>query len=97
MLKKSIRDVKKRNIYQLCETNFILSNFILKHSKIKKFLKFFFLINYSKIYNSKVKAKNRCVFSGRSRSTYSFARISRLFLRENAFINKLPGLQKSYW
>ncbi len=97
MLKKTLIDVKKRNKYLLSETNYIISNFILKHNKIKKFLIFFLLLNYFKTQNSKIKSKNKCVFSGRSRSTYSFAKISRLFLRENAFINKLPGLQKSYW
>ena len=47
--------------------------------------------------NSKTQINNRCVLSGRARSIYKFARLSRLFLRENEYINLLPGLQKSYW
>lgn len=46
---------------------------------------------------TKVRFKNRCVFSGRSRSLYRFARLSRLFLRDPLYIGTLPGLRKSYW
>jgi small subunit ribosomal protein S14 len=47
--------------------------------------------------SSKVRIKNRCVLSNRSRSIYRFARLSRLFLRDPLYIGHLPGLRKSYW
>lgn len=46
---------------------------------------------------SKVRIKNRCVLSGRSRSFYRFAKLSRLFLRENQYIGSFVGLRKSFW
>ncbi len=46
---------------------------------------------------SQSKIKNKCVLSGRSRSVYKFARLSRIFLRNNDYIGYLPGLRKSYW
>ncbi len=99
MLKKTIKDNFLRTSFSFSEPKYIISNFILKNKKIKNYLKYHFLyiIKYCNWTHSKVKFKNRCIFSGRSRSTYRFAKISRLFLRENSFINKIPGLQKSYW
>jgi ribosomal protein S14 len=96
-LKNNIRDSKIRNSYKLTENLKILSNFILKSSKIKKKFKHFFFKNYFDTKNTLIKSKKRCTFTGRSRSCYGFARMSRIFLRENFFVNKIPGLQKSYW
>jgi ribosomal protein S14 len=46
---------------------------------------------------SKFHLKNHCILSGRTRSLYRFARLSRLFLRDPLFIGTLPGLRKSSW
>ena len=97
MLKKTIKDNKFRQSFFFNERKYIISNFILKNKKIKNYLKYHFFFEYRNVLQSRVKAKNFCVFSGRSRSVYRFAKISRLFLRENSFINKIPGLQKFYW
>jgi ribosomal protein S14 len=82
--------------FKSTELNYIVLNFILKHNQIRKFLKWYCLIK-NKSLTSRTRAVNKCVISGRSKGVYRFAFISRLFLRENSFINKLPGLIKSYW
>ncbi len=97
MLKKTVKDNQFRKLFFFNESKYIISNFILKNKKIKNYLKYHFFFKYRNVLHSRVKANNRCVFSGRAHSVYRFAKISRLFLRENSFINKIPGLQKSYW
>ena len=97
MLKHQKKDRLRLQSFQVNENIYIILNFILKHSKIRKFLKWFCLNKLSFVLTTRVKAVNRCVISGRSRGVYKFAFLSRHFLRENSFINKLPGLKKSYW
>nr|WFG74040.1 30S ribosomal protein S14 [Cavernulicola chilensis] len=41
--------------------------------------------------------KNRCIFSGRSRSVYRQFKISRILLREWALSGRLHGVKKSTW
>ena len=83
--------------FQKNELHYTILNFILKHKKIRNFLKWCYVAKSKKKFQSRVVATNKCVFSGRSRGVYRFAFLSRNFLRENSFINKLPGLRKSYW
>jgi len=47
--------------------------------------------------SSRVRLKNRCMFTGRARSYYRKFGISRLVLREMALRGELPGVKKSSW
>ncbi|NWF49391.1 MAG: 30S ribosomal protein S14 [Ignavibacteriaceae bacterium] len=47
--------------------------------------------------SSPVRLKNRCIFTGRSRSYYRKFGVSRLVLREMALRGEIPGLKKSSW
>ncbi len=47
--------------------------------------------------SSPVRLKNRCMFTGRTRSYYRKFGISRLVLREMALKGEIPGLKKSSW
>lgn len=47
--------------------------------------------------SSKIRISNRCVLTGRSKSTYRQFKISRIKLREYALMGKLHGVQKSSW
>lgn len=47
--------------------------------------------------SSRVRLKNRCMFTGRSRSYYRKFGVSRLILREMALRGELPGVKKSSW
>ena len=97
VLKTLMKSAKHIKSFQKNELEYTLLNFILKHKKIRSFLKWCYIAKGKVKFQSRVIAKSKCVFSGRSRGVYRFAFLSRLFLRENSFINKLPGLRKSYW
>jgi small subunit ribosomal protein S14 len=47
--------------------------------------------------SSKVRVKNRCELTGRSRSVYRKFRLSRIALRELASSGQIPGLVKASW
>ena len=47
--------------------------------------------------SSRVRLKNRCMFTGRSRSYYRKFGVSRLIFREMALRGEIPGVKKSSW
>jgi len=47
--------------------------------------------------SSKVRLKNRCMFTGRARSYYRKFGVSRLVFREMALRGEIPGVKKSSW
>ena len=47
--------------------------------------------------SSKVRLKNRCMFTGRARSYYRKFGVSRLVFREMALKGEIPGIKKSSW
>lgn len=46
---------------------------------------------------SRIRVRNRCVLTGRSRGNYRKFRISRIKFRELALEGMLPGVTKSSW
>jgi small subunit ribosomal protein S14 len=47
--------------------------------------------------SSKIRMRNRCALTGRSRGVYSKFKLSRNKLRELALRGELPGVTKSSW
>jgi small subunit ribosomal protein S14 len=47
--------------------------------------------------SSKIRVRNRCILTGRGRSTYSFCKLSRLKFRELAAQGRLAGIKKASW
>jgi small subunit ribosomal protein S14 len=47
--------------------------------------------------SSRVRLKNRCMFTGRARSYYRKFGVSRLVFREMALKGEIPGIKKSSW
>lgn len=47
--------------------------------------------------SSKVRIRNRCIITGRSRGIYRIFMISRILIRKMASEGKLPGIIKSSW
>ena len=47
--------------------------------------------------SSKIRVKNRCEITGRSRSVYRKLKISRIALRKLTLEGKVPGMIKSSW
>ena len=93
--------VKKKKIqkFGVFELKCRVLNSILKNKGLKPGYRWYLQVKHSKQQrrSSKTSFKKTCVLSGRSRSFYGFAKLSRLFLRENSLISQIPGLQKSYW
>ena len=46
---------------------------------------------------SKVRIRNRCTLTGRSRGVYRKFKLSRIAFRELAAIGQIPGITKSSW
>ena len=47
--------------------------------------------------SSKVRIRNRCVLTGRTRGVYRKFRLSRIKIRELSMSGELPGVVKSSW
>ncbi|HOP49072.1 MAG TPA: 30S ribosomal protein S14 [Ignavibacteriales bacterium] len=47
--------------------------------------------------SSKVRLRNRCVFTGRARGNYRKFGISRLVFREMCLRGEIPGIKKASW
>ena len=47
--------------------------------------------------SSKVRIKNRCVLTGRSRGVYRYFKLSRIKLRELTLKGNIPGYSKTSW
>ena len=47
--------------------------------------------------SSKIRVKNRCEITGRSRGVYRKLKISRITLRQLSLEGKVPGMIKSSW
>lgn len=68
----------------------IFSNNLVKHLVNKDTL--FYQNNFNKI-----SAKNRCIFTNRSKSVYRFGRISRIKFRSYSSFGYMTGIVKSSW
>jgi len=89
MARKSLiaRDEKRRRLYE-------------KFKKLREELKEkgeYELLQKLPKNSSPVRLKNRCMFTGRSRSYYRKFGVSRLVLREMALKGELPGVKKASW
>ena len=89
MARKSLiaRDDKRRRMYE-------------KYKKLREELKEkgdFEALQKLPRNSSPVRLKNRCMFTGRSRSYYRKFGVSRLVLREMALRGELPGVKKASW
>jgi small subunit ribosomal protein S14 len=93
---KQSHNIQKRLPFQLKNVALLA---LLKDQRLNPFIVWSFNPHFTKIRRSSslVQIKKRCAMTGRSRSIYSFVRLSRLFLRENSLIGKIPGLRKAYW
>lgn len=96
--KRKISIEKKYKYYKIKELfklQILSLFFILLNQNIQTFI-------LDKIYTlnkvpNKLKIRNYCIFSGRSRSLYSKIGISRIVLRDLSVGRLFSGLRKMYW
>lgn len=92
------RDKKRRFLVKTYELKRLEYKFLINTLKNKKEkYKYIYKLNNLPKNSSKVRIRNRCVVSGRSRSVYSFCKLSRIALRELANQGLIPGMIKSSW
>lgn len=99
MSKFYLKDYKKRINFQNFEIQQKVLKSLIFNSNLSIFtrrkLSWQFMSLSSRISFSFL--KNSCIFSGRSRSVYSFFNLSRLCVKEFFKIKFLPNLRKSSW
>ncbi|MGX7577088.1 30S ribosomal protein S14 [Candidatus Vidania fulgoroideorum] len=90
MTKKSViqRNLKRINLFK----KFIKKRNLLNNSLISKFY-----INLLPKNSLKVRLRNRCSITGRSRGYFRFFKVSRIELRKKALKSEVSGFFKSSW
>jgi len=93
------KDIKRRNLYNKYEIKRKYLKYILYNNKLSTYIKqkaMYLLNNFPKD-SSKIRIKNRCVLTNRSKSVYRDFKISRIMLRNLANNGLLAGIVKSSW
>lgn len=95
-----VKDKKRRIFFEQEEIKRISLKILSKDKRIKKLNRFLFRLKLSDFFKknmSKTRIKNRCLFTGRGRSTFRYFRMSRLHIRELGLRGLLYGIRKSSW
>lgn len=100
MQKENKKDLKKRLEVYKQEKKILLLKFIIRSTSLSKNVRIkaqnnFF--NKPSVNFSKIRVKNRCVFTSRSKSVNSNMKISRITFRKLASEGLLLGIKKSSW
>jgi len=93
------RDNKKRFLFITGEKKRSILKMLATSKKIKFLLRWKAQLKLREMQkdSSAVRLKNRCLQSGRSRSTFKKYKLSRIKLRELALLGYLPGFKKASW
>ena len=99
MKTKNAKDLKYRLLVQKYEINRRLYKAIASNMNLPLILRreAFIQLRLLPISSSETRIKNRCIYSGRSKSVLKYFRLSRLSFREAARQGLLPGVFKSSW
>lgn len=93
------RDNKRRQLVQKHELQRILYKSISQNNQLDISIRRQALIQLNLLprNSSLARIRNRCIYTGRSRSVYRKFKISRLCFRESAAKGYLPGVFKASW
>lgn len=93
------KDKRKRRIFEKYEKQRLCLKALSKDSRLPLSLRLLYKLKLQmfKKNSSKTRIKNRCVFTGRARSTIRFFRMSRLQVRDLYIKGLLYGVRKSSW
>ena len=91
------KDFKRRVLVQHYEHKRLILKTIQGNLHLTPLKRLSAFIEVSKYKNnsSKVRVRNRCVLTGRSRGVHKFFKVSRIMIRELAAKGLLPGLKKA--
>lgn len=93
------KDKRKRRIFEKYEKQRLCLKALSKDNRLPLSLRLLYKLKLQmfKKNSSKTRIKNRCVFTGRARSTIRFFRMSRLQVRDLYVKGLLYGVRKSSW
>lgn len=93
------RDKKRRKLVDKYEITRLELKNIIKSTSLPIKVRWEASLKLSKLprNSSKVRIRNRCVITGRSRGIYRDFKMSRIVFRQLASNGELPGVRKSSW
>lgn len=93
------KDDLKRQLVFKNELKRLQYKYIINNHTIDKFTRLQNIYKLNKLNRNtcKVRVKNRCVLTGRSRAVYKLFRLSRIKFRELANEGLIPGVTKASW
>ena len=93
------RDKKRRQLVCKYELKRIEYQSIIKNTQLSKQIRYNFInkLNALSRSSSKVRVKNRCILTGRSKAVYRFCKINRIRMRELAAKRGTNRIKKSSW
>ena len=100
MKKENIKDFKKRMFVYKEEKKNLLLKFVTRSTELPKKLRHWAQIRFLKKSSpnfSKIRTKNRCIFTARSKSINKNMEISRITFRKLISEGLLVGIKKSSW
>lgn len=98
MKAKLVSDFKKRKQFKVNEISQKISKSLSQNKGLPIFQQWWVKLNQANFQaNTKVKIKNRCILTGRSKSVSRDYRLSRIQFRELGRAGNITGLRKSSW
>lgn len=99
MSNKSIKDQKRRCSVAKFESKRCLYKALSQDMNLSLELRTLAALKLSKLprNSSSTRIRNRCIITGRPRSTYKIFRLSRIVFRELASKGALAGINKASW
>lgn len=96
---KTIKDNQRRQSVKKYEHKRVAWKTIQNNLAFPIKKRFYASIQLSKLKrkSSRVRVKNFCVLTGRSRGVFNYFKLSRIMIRELAANSLLPGLKKANW
>jgi small subunit ribosomal protein S14 len=93
------KDFFRRNLYLNIEFEYLRVKALTFNATLPKTVRFFFLMKLTRMSKnmSKVRIKNRCIFTNKSQSVYRNFRINRSVLKNFVGSDLLVGIRKSSW
>lgn len=99
MKARVLKDKKKRELFCKHEKKRLVFKSIVRDEKLPDMIRWKASLKLARLpkNSSKVRVRNRCVITGRSRSVSRHSRISRIVLRDLASMGLMNGISKSSW
>jgi ribosomal protein S14 len=93
------KDKKRRNLVSKYELKRLEYQSIIRNIDLPVKIRSYYIhkLNNLNKNSCKIRIRNRCILTGRSRAVYRFCKISRIKLRELASSGLIAGIKKSSW